>query len=231
MIEKLLTYQTADAKLKEIEKTLTESVERKKAMSAKKYLDGVVENVNKLDDRAEELVSAYEQATGEKVKLLEQQKELSRAIEDLEDESAVAFLLKKADELIAKLKNLSGKAQKIEEELQTLLKEYATIKNNSKVAQAQYAEYGAKYNELKKSLKDKKDQIDAELEALKGQVDPSLMERYLRKRGDKMYPIVFEVRGNSCGACNMELPVAELNKLKKGEVADCSNCGRMIYKK
>ena len=41
MIQALLDYQTADAKLKKIEKTLAESEERKKAVSAKKYLEKV----------------------------------------------------------------------------------------------------------------------------------------------------------------------------------------------
>ena len=231
MIEQLLAYQKADANLKEIEKTLSESVERKKAMSAKKYLDGVVENVNKLDDRAAELVFAYEQATQEQIKLKEQEQELARALDEASDDNAVNYLIKKVEELISKIKALGKKATMIENEIQSILKEYSTIKNTSKAAQAQYSEYGVKYNELKKSLKEKKDAVDAQLETLKKKVDPALMERYLKKRSDKMYPVIYEVRGNSCGACNMELPAVELNKLKKGEVVDCSNCGRMIYKK
>ena len=63
MIKALLDYQVADAKLNEIEKKLVESPERKKAVSAKKYLEGVEGNVNKLDDRAAELAAAYESAT------------------------------------------------------------------------------------------------------------------------------------------------------------------------
>jgi len=231
MIEQLLAYQKADASLKEIEKTLSESVERKKAMSAKKYLDGVVENVNKLDARASELVFAYEQATQEQLKLKEQEEELVRALDEATDENAVNYLMKKVEELISKIKALGKKATMIENEIQGVMKEYSTIKNTSKAAQAQYSEYGVKYNELKKSLKEKKDAVDAELETLKAKVDKALMDRYLAKRNAKMYPIVYEVRGNACGACNMELPAAELNNLKKGEVVDCSNCGRMLYKK
>ena len=229
MIEGLLAYQKADAKLREIEKTLAESVERKKAMNAKKYLDGVVDNVNKLDDKASELISAYEQATKEQLKLKEQEEELLRALDEAADENAVAYLIKKVDELIGKIRVLGSKATKIEEEIQSVLKEYTTIRNTSKAAQAQYSEYGVKYNELKKSLKEKKDEVDAELEKLKKSVDPQLMERYLKKRADKIYPVMYAVKGNDCGACNMELSAAELNKLKKGEVIECGNCGRLLY--
>ena len=41
MIDNLLKYQEADAKLREIEKELAKSEERKKAVEAKKFLDGV----------------------------------------------------------------------------------------------------------------------------------------------------------------------------------------------
>ncbi len=229
MVQKLLAYQKADAQAKEIEKTLSESVDRKKTLGAKKYLDGVVENVNKLDLRAAELISAYEQATNEQLKLKEQEKELVQALGESEDENAVSYLLKKVDELIVKIKALGKKAVKIQEEIQAIYDEYTNIKNMSKAAQKQYSEYSVKYAELKKSLKDKKDAVDKELEKLKGEVDGELMERYLKKRADKMYPIVYEIRGNACGACNMELSVGELNKLKKGEVIDCGNCGRLLY--
>ncbi len=230
MIEKLLEYQKADAQAREIEKTLTESEDRKKYAVAKKYLDGVVENVNKLDLRAAELLSAYEQATNAQVALKEQEKELTQSLENSDDENSINFLLKKVEELIVKIKTLGKQATSIEQEIKALAEEYSAIVKKTKAAQEQYKVYGEKYNELKKSLKDKKEAVDAELENLKGSVDGALMDMYLRKRAGKMYPIVFEIRGNSCGACNMELSGAEIDKLKKGEVIECGNCGRMLYK-
>ena len=232
MVQKLLDYQNQDAKLREIEKTLADSEDRKKALKAKKYIDGVVDGVNKLDDKATELIYAYEQASGEQLKLKEQQEELEHAIDESQDENAIAYLLKKVDELASKMKSLGDKVSAIDKEIQSVLKEYNAIKANTKVAQEQYAKYGAVYNELKKSLKIQKDEIEATLEKIKKDVDPSCMERYLKKRqSDKMYPVLYEVRGDSCGACNMELSAIELNKLKKGEIVDCGNCGRMLYRK
>ncbi|MBQ8426372.1 MAG: hypothetical protein IJX16_01265, partial [Clostridia bacterium] len=73
MIEQLLAYQDADKKLKEIEKTLSESPERKKALNAKKYIDGVEENVLKLDTKAKELAIAFEKALVDQEKLKEQE--------------------------------------------------------------------------------------------------------------------------------------------------------------
>lgn len=231
MIQALLDYQNADAKLREIEKKLTGSEERKKAMTAKKYLEGVEENVNKLNLRAGELAQAYESTLQEQAKLTEQETEISDSIATLEDEKQASFLIKKAEELIAKIKSLTATANKINQEIQAVMKEYQTIKNTTKAAQAQYNDNAKKYNELKDSVKDEKESVEKELDSLKGKVDKTLMDRYQAKRANKIYPILYEARGNVCGACNMELPMSEINKLKNGEVIDCDQCGRMLYLK
>lgn len=229
MIQALLDYQRVDAKLRDIEKKLSGSEERKKAVSAKKYLDGVEESVNKLDARAADLIAEYENQTQGQLKLKEQENAIADALAVLDDEKEAAFLLKKVEELISKIKALEAKAKKTAEEIQAVIKEYATIKATTKAAQAQYNENAKKYSELKASVQSEKESVEKELAALKAKVEPSLMARYVKKRESKIYPIVYAVRGNMCGACNMELPMAELNKLKKGEVVDCDQCGRMIY--
>ena len=231
MIEALLNYQAADAKLRKIEKTLGESEERKKAMSAKKYLEGVEENVNKLDTRAAELIGFYEQATQEQIKLKEQEAVILESLDAVADEKEAQYLIKKAEELISRIKTLGAKASKISEEIQAVIKEYSTIKNTTKAAKAQYTENVEKYNALKESVKAEKEAVEKELETLKGKVDAALMERYLKKRANKIYPVLYEVRGDVCGACNMQLPMSEMNKLKNGEIIDCDQCGRLIYQK
>jgi len=229
MIKALLAYQEADANLRKIETMLASSEERKKAMNAKKYLEGVEESVNKLDVRAAELYATYEKATDEQLKLKEQESAITDALDAVEDEKEAAYLIKKAEELIAKIKTLGSKASKILEEIQAVVKEYSNIKKTTQAAQVQYKENAEKYNALKESVKGEKESVENELNELKAKVDPELMERYLKKRANKIYPVLFEVKGNVCGACRMELPMSEMNKLKNGGVIDCDQCGRLLY--
>ncbi len=229
MVKALLAYQIQDAKLREIEKTLLGSEERKKMSSAKKYILGVEENVNKLDDRALELKGIYAKTAEQQMKLQEQQAELAEALDSVKDEKEASFLIKKADELISKIKALNAEANKIAEEIKNIVSEYDKIKTTTRAAQAQYKENADKYKELESSLKAEKESVEKELSALKKEVDANLMERYLKKRADKMYPILYEVKGNACGACRMELSMSDMNKLKNGEIIDCEQCGRMIY--
>lgn len=231
MIEQLLKYQEIDAGLRKIEMELAGSEARKKAVAAKKFLESVDETVNKLDVKAAELAHIYEKMQSESKILSEQREEFIGALEHAEDENALNYLSKKADELYAKVKNLSQEASKVAEAMQAVYKEYAGIRNNIKTAQAQYTENGKIYNELKASKQDERTKIESELKELEKNVDAELMERYKSKRAAKIFPIVYEVRGNVCGACNMELPTSVLAGLKNGDIIECDQCGRLLYLK
>ncbi len=231
MIEQLLKYQEVDAGLRKIEVELSGSEARKKAVAAKKFLESVDETVNKLDVKAAELAHIYEKMQEESKILSEQREEFVGALEHAEDENALNYLSKKADELYAKVKNLMQEANKVAEAMQAVYKEYAGIRGNIKTAQAQYTENGKIYNELRASKQDERDKIEGELKELEKNVDAALMERYKAKRAAKIFPIIYEVRGNVCGACNMELPTSMLAGLKNGEIIECDQCGRLLYLK
>ena len=229
MIKALLNYQTEDANLRKIEAELMGSEDRKKAVSAKKFLDSVPESLEKLNELSQSLSAEYQSIVDEQKKLQEQEAEFSRIVENVEDKNEANYLFKKIDEVLAKIKSLASKLTKISEEMQSVVKEYVALRNKIKVAQEQYAESGKKYNELKASLAEEKDKIEAKLAKLAKEVDPKLMEAYGKKRANKIFPIVYKIRGEVCGCCNMELSMSEINKLKNGEILEHDQCGRLIY--
>ena len=230
MIKALLDYQEKDAGLREIELKLSGSEERKKALSAKKYLDGVEESINKLDLKAAELNAAYEKCLADLVKLKDQENEFKTAAEDAEDMNAIDYLNKKTDELLSRIKTLSATAAKIEEEIKGVIVEFAQIKKKTAAAQAQYKENAPKYADLKNSLKEKQESVKKELDGLRKNVDPALMERYLKKRAG-FYPVIYEVKNNACGFCSMQLSMSEAGKLKNGDIIECEHCGRLLFTK
>ena len=231
MINQLLNYQQADAKLRKIEVELASSPARKKAASAKMYIEGVNDNVNKLDDKAGHISSDYDGLVAEQKRLNEQLGELQHALAQAEDENAFNYLSKKLDALLGAIKTLSAKINAVIDESQKVVKEYSGIRSATKAAQAQFAESKEEYDQLKASVAQEKQAVETELAALRKKVDPALMEKYDKKRANKMFPIVHEVTSNVCGACRMELSMSEQNKLKNGEVIECDQCGRMLYQK
>ncbi len=230
MLEAILKYQRTDAQLKKIENELSASEDRKKAVVAKKFLESVEENLEKLDNRAAELAAAFETVSLRQTKLKEQEAEFDRAIDTLEDETEAQYLLKKAEELLSRIKRQEEESAKIAAEIQAVMKDYHSLRNNTKTMKAQYAECGKKYNDLIASKKDERENLEKQLAELRKDVEPAIMERYLKKRSEKIFPVLFEARGESCGACNMQLPLSEINRLKNGEIIECDQCRRLLYK-
>ncbi len=236
MIENLLKYQQEDAKLRDIEKELGKSEERKKAVEAKKYIDGASSLVNKLDDRAGELLIAYEEVKALSASLDVQKAGLEKALKGLDDEKEILALSKKAEEITAKIKTLVAKIDKLEEEITAIAREYSQIKKKYKEENEKYKENATKFNEFKASFDKSKEEIKKSLALLRELVDPALMERYDKKREGKMYPILYEVKEQGkdncvCGYCHVELSLSDLSKVKSGEVIECSSCGRLLYRK
>ena len=58
-----------------------------------------------------------------------------------------------------------------------------------------------------------------------------IMEKYLKKRADKIFPIVVPLENNVCGGCFTELSMSDISKVKNGGYIECDNCRKIIYKK
>ncbi len=232
MIEELLAYQEVDAELKEYEKELAGSEERKKRVTARKFLEGVEETIAKLEANSTELMNAYSNVIEKMKQLKAQASEFDKALDEMQSQDECAYLMRKTEEVAREINALGDELARIEGDMQKTLKEYATLKNKNKEMRAQYEEFNEKYKQLVASKKDVKDNIDGRLQVLREKVDADIMALYDRKRKDeKLFPVLYAIRDNYCGACNMELSMSEINKLKNGEIIVCDNCRRMLYKK
>ena len=230
MIKSLLEYQTVDADLREIEVAISSSVERKKAHSAKNFLNGVNDSIAKLEQRAEELVKKYNSATHLYETLSEEIKEYD-GVADM-DEDHLTYVKKKAQNLSEEIGGLSSHIDQLAKEIESVLKEFAQLKADTKKAKAQYAEFVPKYNELKESKKPEMDAIKKKLAALEKKIDPEVLARYKQKRQDKIFPVLNEASEISKHAycrCGTELSLTAYNGLKGGNIIECENCHRLLY--
>lgn len=229
MIQSLLKYQETDAKLRDLELELSKSEERKKAKTAQKYLEGVDESLNKLELKAGELYASFESALKELEILKEKEAEYSATLSDIDGEDEANYLMKKTDELLGKIKALSAEISKLTTEINALSEEYTSVRKTIKMARAQYDEYGLKYNELRKAKKPAMDEIKAELDILKKDIEPEILDKYLKKRADKIFPIVVPLENNVCGGCFTELSMSDISKLKTSGYIECDNCRKIIF--
>ncbi len=228
MIQELLAYQEVDQKLKAIEMGLSANEDRKKAVAAKKFLEGVGEAVERLDQKAGELAQSYKQLVIRQNELIENVSEYD-AVADACGEDEIEYVHKKAKALEDRIYALQQELKKLEETIESVVKQYAQLKTKTVEAQKQYKECGAKYNQAKAAVQKDRDSISKELDALAKKVDPALMEKYLARRKDKMsLPILVEYKGR-CSACGMELSLKEKMLLTQNKIGTCENCHKLIF--
>ena len=230
MISKLLQYQQVDAKLKEIETELNQSEPRKKAASAKKFLDTVNDTLAKLEKRAEELNKVYANLLVEQKELLEEARGFENSADDIEDFGELNYITRKADELMNKINKIERNAEGLADEINSVFVQYAQLKKNTAQAKAQYSENIEKYKALQAARKEETDKIKEELNGIAKDIPDDIMQLYLAKRKDKMFPILYKLEGKMCSHCLMELSMAEIGKLNSGKLIECDNCSSLIYK-
>lgn len=231
MISKLLNYQQTDLKLKELESELAGSEERKRAVSAKKVIEGAGDTLAKIEARAEELTVLYENLVNLNKEIQEKIKDFEPAINGATDEGEIAYLIKKADELSSKIAKLEKEINALSDDMKGVIQNYLTLKKNNEKARAEYEEYGAKYKELKAKKEPEIKKIKEELALLEKEIDADLIAKYKAKREEKIFPVLVKLEGdNRCSKCKMELSLASVSKLNTQTFIECEYCRRLIYK-
>lgn len=234
MIEQLLQYQSVDTKLREIETEIAQSEERKKAVSAQKFLNSVNDNIALLEKRAEELANKYNESLALYKRLGDEIKEYDE-VDETDDIEQLGYVKRKAQELNDEIENLANGIEQISREISAVLKEFTQLKSKTKEAKSQYIEFVPKYNALKASKEEEMKKIKAELAKIEKQIPPAEMELYKTKRKDKIFPILYSVqvfgKKPHCSRCGTEFPMACFDSLKKGSLVECDSCHRLVYYK
>lgn len=233
MIDELLKYQEVDGKLREIEVTLSQSEERKKAVSAQSVLKNANDNVARLDQKAKELYDKFSALTKLYEKLASEEAEYENVVETCEDLEEINYIKKKASALNDEMRALTENVEAISKEIKSVLDEFARLRADMKKANATYKEFAPKYSELKASKEGEMNEIKKELSVIEKKIPPETMAVYKKKRQEKIYPILYSAdlsgRSAHCGRCGNELPIACTENLKKGEIVECESCHRLLY--
>ena len=233
MIEKLLEYQKVDAELKEIENEIAKSDERKKTHAAQAFLKTVNDNLTALDKRAEDLTGQFANAAKVYDKLAEEIKGYE-GLEVGDDMEQLNYIRKKAQTLSGEISSLAEAIDKVSKEIGAVLKEFAKLRNDTKVARAQYDEYSPKYAALKDSKKEEMEAIKAKLKKLEKDIPSDVMELYKQRRKDKIFPVLNAATvlgGGVYCKCGKGLPDAASRTLKSGMTVECESCHRLLYLK
>ena len=230
MIQELLQYQETDGKLKAIEQELSTSEERKKYMTARKFLEKAPEKLDALDAKANELKHIFDQLVAKYKEIEDTIQEYANVDEMVEQGADLSFYKKNASQIMESVKALRAEIAKLESRIEAAKTEYATAQKQTIAMQKQYKEYKVKYAELKDSRAAEMKSIEGELSKIAKKIPAELLEKYTLKRKEKLFPVVCEVQGNRCPQCGIELSVSEISKLADGSFVECDSCRRVLFK-
>ncbi|MDE7439572.1 MAG: hypothetical protein K2N23_03600 [Clostridia bacterium] len=229
-IEQLLKYQEEDSKLLKIERDAANSDEWKNYSQSKSFLTKAPEKLDAMDAKARELEVDLQKINKKYEDIAETLKDFEN-LDDLVEEGAdISFYKKNATQLQEKLKSLKTEINALSKTIKDADEEYKALKKKTIAVQKQYTEYAAAYQEYKKTKLAEMETIKAELKKLSADIHPEVFKRYENKRSERIFPIICAVAGDRCSKCGMELSIAGKEKIAHGEVTECENCHRFLYK-
>lgn len=124
-----------------------------------------------------------------------------------------------ADERVLELWELLPAAEKDFNDKQALLQE----------AEARLAQHQAKYEEVKQKFVAKARALIAKRKEQASRCDPDLLKQYEAIRKKRAGVGVAEVVDETCSACGISVPKAQIDSLKEGESLEtCRNCLRIL---
>ena len=229
-IEKLLKYQEEDSKLLKIERDAANSDEWKNYSQSKSFLTKAPEKLEAMNAKARELESDLQRINKKYEDIAETLKDFDN-LDDLVEEGAdISFYKKNATQLLEKLKSIKAEINALSKSIKDSDEEYKALKQKTISVQKQYTEFASAYQEYKKGKIAEMEAIKEELKKLSSDIHPEVLKRYEIKRSERIFPIICAVAGERCSKCGMELSIVGKEKIGRGEVTECENCHRFLYK-
>ena len=233
MLQAILNYQQADAKLYKMEREFATSEARKENVKMKKWFDAAMEKLDGYETKALSLKSKVAQLETEYADLEERLKamleEFDHADELLQSGADLSFYKKKVGIASDRIKKLKSEIRALTDEVNATDKEYQEFKATVIKAEKKKKSVSEAYKAAKEEYEGKVAPVKAELDALSKSVQPAFMEKYLAKRKEKIFPVVVQLQDGRC-LCTMELSVLDLTNLTEEHPIECQHCNRIIFK-
>lgn len=229
-MENIKKLQELDGQLIKLEREYNSSNEKQTMSKMSKYVKDAQNKSIELENTAKDIIKQYNNVKAEsekqyaEIKKLVSKDEKEMTIEEMQ--KVMSAINQKTNDLYALEKRLGQISLKMKE----TLKEFEITKTNVMKARTKHKESKQKYEEQVAKLQPQIDAIKKEQENIKKKADKALLQKYLDKRNDNMFPVLVKLLdGKQCGACRMTLPSKQMDKLKENKITVCEQCGRIIY--
>ncbi len=228
-LQDLLEYQKLDGELRKIEMELNATEEKKKLSQAKVVMRNAEMRIAAQDKRAVEIRHLRDSLIARVEETSKAISEYSEVEELVEGGGDVSFYKKSAQQLLDKIRALKQELNKLLAEVEQLSAEYKKLMEQGKQMNKQKKEYAEKYKQVQAKYADRIEELNKKMEETAKKIPPEILDRYKLKRTEKVFPVLVPLAGDMC-VCGMDLPLAQRNRIAGGNIIECENCHRFIYK-
>ena len=231
--ELLWKYQQVDMELDQYEKEMRGNSNRKELL---KHRDFLLEqqNVLKKIETDVEVMSDRMEALADEIKRLSGS--VAEATANFENNRPDN--LEDVKKQMASIQKLIATITRYESELAKMRKDSEARDRQQREVRVRAAKARAEFDRIKVIYDEEYKTAAVKLEALKKKVareaegiDPELLEKYKAIKRHSTPPIT-RIHDDRCGGCNMQLPAADMNRIRTGApYVECENCGRIILVK
>ncbi|MBP5177770.1 MAG: hypothetical protein ILP02_04225 [Clostridia bacterium] len=197
-----------------------------------RFLKTVGETRTQIEDRAKYLLSVLSDLESKYARLQEEKAEFDDA-DQAEEESTVAFLKKKSQEITKAFAEMEKEIESLTAEMTELVNQYKKLSSDSKQMREQYETSKVKVAEISKVVEKERADITEKLAAIAKDIPPELMNKYKAARKSSKFPLVYLLTEKDdlrhCVACGTELSALSVTKLKKDKFIECENCRKLIF--
>lgn len=229
-VEQLLKYQEEDAKLLQIEREVANSEERKNYSIAKNFLTKAPEKLEALDAKAKELGALAKELEAKYKEIADTLSDFDNMDEIIDGGSTISYYKKNVLQISERIKGLKSEISALTKSVKDADEEYQAMKKKTIAVQKQYEEYRKTYSEYKDRKVAEMKTVQADLDKLAKNIDAEVMKSYQIKRSERIFPILCQVSNGRCSKCGTELSLIGKEKISSGNVTECDNCHRFLYK-
>ena len=228
--ELIWEYQQIDMELEQYEKEMRNNSNRKELI---KYRDFLLEQqgalkkieteVDVMSDRLEALVDEVERLTKS---VADYRSQLTA--NPPESQEQTKDLIQTIEKLISKIARYESEIAKLRKDSEARDRQQREVRVRAAKARAEFDRIKSVYDEEYKEASKQLEVLKAKVAAKAVGINKELLDRYTVIKRHSSPPIT-KIRDGRCGGCNMQLPAADMNKIRIGDAfVECENCGRII---
>ena len=226
-VEKLWELQTVMSQLADREKQMSQKPESFAAID--REYQAADEEMSKLTQSIEQLAKERRRVDGELTDQQELLKKYQGNLMQVKNQQQYAAAWKEIDATRKHVKELEDsvlKSMTESEGLQGQLDERKAGHGDLKSRyDAAYAEWQASLGDLRKEA----EQLRKKAEAIEAQIPPRLRDEFHKIFKQRQGVAVAPVVNDSCSACRTRIRPALYQQLKRGELARCEGCHRILH--